>query len=277
MSIPTMDAIISYEDFMKMLENQPSLLPRPNCMCLRAWCKYNANILAQILLPNYPQHGWKGMVLQPALFALINNTPFAPPADPGRIAVYPQYALAAAMKMIDAQFTIDMNFYQTYSNIIKRALYNLLTKSVGLLYQASTTPGLSGWDPSISIHDILAQLKSTYGKPDAQTTEANEAMFRMLIQPNQTPESVFLCLEERRMPRGGYPLADIPYTDKQLINQAVMILRKSNIFSTKDFDDWEPKTNKTWASMKAYFQAAYTKCLNNQPQPDCGATGVYQP
>ena len=79
MSIPTMDAIISYEDFMKMLENQPSLLPRPNCMCLRAWCKYNANILAQILLPNYPQHGWKGMVLQPALFALINNTPFAPP------------------------------------------------------------------------------------------------------------------------------------------------------------------------------------------------------
>jgi len=55
MSIPTMDAIISYEDFMKMLENQPSLLPRPNCMRLRAWGKYNADILAQIPHPNYPQ------------------------------------------------------------------------------------------------------------------------------------------------------------------------------------------------------------------------------
>ena len=149
---------MSYEDFMKMLENQPSLLPRPNCMCLRAWPHRRI----------------------PAASQSTHNT------------------LAAAMKMINAQFTIDMNFYQTYYSNIKRALYNLLTKSVGLLYQASTTPGLSGWDPSMSIHDILAQLNSTYGygKPDAQTTEANEAMFCMLIQPKQTPESVFLCLKE---------------------------------------------------------------------------------
>jgi len=38
--------------------------------------------------------------------------------------------------------------------------------------------------------------RAMYGKPDAQTMEANGAMFHMLIQPNQTPESVFLCLKE---------------------------------------------------------------------------------
>jgi hypothetical protein len=89
---------------------------------------------------DYPQHGWKG--IQPALFALINTKPFAPPTDPGRLAVYPQYALAVAMKMIDSQFTIDMNMYKTYNNN-KRALYNILAKSVSLQYQASITPGLS--------------------------------------------------------------------------------------------------------------------------------------
>jgi hypothetical protein len=84
---------------MKMLEGQPSLLPRPNCMRLRAWGKHNAVILAQIPHPDYPQHGWMGMVIQPHLFALINTKPFVPPMDPGRLAVYPQYATAAAMNV----------------------------------------------------------------------------------------------------------------------------------------------------------------------------------
>jgi len=253
-----MDEVISYEDIIKMLEGQPSLLPRPNCMRLRAWSKHNADILAQIPHPGYPQHGWKGMVIQPALFALINTKIFVPPSDPGNIAIYPQFALTAQIKMIDAQFKLDKNMFKTYTNI-KRALYNILQKSVTLQYQTSTTPGLSSWDPSMTIHSILAQLNATYGKPDAQTTEANDAMFRMPLQQNQTPESVFLRIEDCQEVA---ILAENPYTDKQLINQAVLVLRKSNIFPIKDFDDWEPKAIKTWALMKAYFQEAYTKRLN---------------
>jgi len=56
----------------------------------------------------------------------------------------------------------------------------------------------------MSIHDILAQLNSMYGKPDAQqTTETNEAMFRMLIQTEPDPRVCFPL--HQRMPRGGYP------------------------------------------------------------------------
>jgi hypothetical protein len=127
----------------------------------------------------------------------------------------------------------------------------------------------------MSIHAILAQLNATYGKPDAQTTEANEAKFCMLIQLNQTPESVFLCLEECQEVA---ILADNPYTDKQLISQAVMILRKSNIFPIKDFDKWEPKMNKTWALMKTYYllpSGVHEAPQCNQPKQYCGATGVY--
>ena len=155
-----MDEVISYEDIMKMLDGQPSLHPRPNCMRLCAWSKHNADILAQIPHPPYPQHGWKGMVIQPPLFALINTRAFVPPTDPGHIAIYPQFALAAAMKMIDAQFKLDKNMFKTY-NKIKRALFFILQKSVALQYQASTTPGLLGWDPSMTIHAILAQLNTT--------------------------------------------------------------------------------------------------------------------
>ena len=253
-----MDEVILYEDIVKMLDGQPSLLPRPNCMRLRAWSKYNADILAQIPHPDYPQHGWKGMVIQPSLFALINTRAFVPPTDPGQFASYPQYAFAPEMKMIDARFKLNKNMFKTYNNI-KRALFFFLQKSVALQYQASTTPGLSGWDPSMTIHSILAQLNTTYGKPDAQTTEANDAMFRMLLQQGQTPEAVFLRIEECQEVA---ILAANPYTDVQLVNQAVLILRKSNIFPVKDFDDWESKPLKTWALMKVFFQEAYTKRLN---------------
>ena len=177
-----------------MLDGQPSLHPGPNCMRLRAWSKHNADILAQIPHPDYPQHGWKGMVIQPSLFDLINTKLFVPPTDPGRIAIYPQFALAAQMKMIDAQFKLDMNMFKTYNNI-KRALFYIL-QSVAMQYQASTTPGLSGWDPSMTIHTILAQLNTTYGKlPRSHVPYA----------PPAEPDPIVCVPSHRRMPGGGYP------------------------------------------------------------------------
>ena len=84
-------------------------------------------------------------------------------------------------------------------------------------------------------------------------------MFRMLLQQNQTPESVFPRIEECQEVA---ILAANPYTVVQLVSQAVLVLRKSNIFPVKDFDDWEGKPLKTWALMKVFFQEAYTKRLN---------------
>ena len=57
-----MDEVISYEDITKMLDGQPSLNPRPNCMRLRAWSKHNADILAQIPHPDFgfPTTGMEG-------------------------------------------------------------------------------------------------------------------------------------------------------------------------------------------------------------------------
>lgn len=253
-----MDDIISYDEVTKLLDNPPSLDPRPNCIRLRAWRKYAAKMLSQIPHPNYAQHGWSGMVVQPAIWYLINATPFVPRTDPGLTAIYPQFALTPAIKMIDSQFKVDKNMYKTYANI-NRALYTLLTKCVGRQYQLSSTLGLSSWDPSMTIIDILAQLDTTYGKPDAQTTAANGAMYNMPITGGQTPESLFLRIEECQEVA---ILADDPYTFKQMINHTVRLLRKSNIFPIKEFDDWEPLPNKTWAMMKLYFHDAYTRRLN---------------
>jgi hypothetical protein len=93
------------------------LAPRPNFFRLRVFRRFIVDVMKQIPHPGYPQHGWAGMVLQPAIFALINAIPFTPPPNPGLIATYHQYALPPEIRMADSQFKIDKNLYKTYLNI----------------------------------------------------------------------------------------------------------------------------------------------------------------
>jgi hypothetical protein len=111
----------------------------------------------------------------------------------------------------------------------------------------------------MSIIDIFAQLDATFGKPDAQVILVNDENFRAPLLPMETPETLFLQLEECQEVQ---ILALNPYTDKQLIVNAVIVLRKANIFPTKDFDDWEAIPLQTWATMKTFFHEAFTRRLN---------------
>ena len=131
------------------------------------------------------------MVYQPAIFSLIYATPFAPPPNPGLIAIYPQFALQPAIRMANSQFKIDKNMYKTYNNV-HRAVYKLLTDNVLPQYQALTTPGLTGWDATMSIIDIFAQLDATFGKPEAQAILINDANFCAPLLPIETPETLLL-------------------------------------------------------------------------------------
>ena len=92
-----MDDFIIYHDIAGMLTNTPTLSPRPTFFRIRAFRQFIVDVMKQIPNPGYPQHGWAGMILQPAIFALINATPFAPPPNPGLIAVYPQFTLQPAI------------------------------------------------------------------------------------------------------------------------------------------------------------------------------------
>ena len=102
-----MDDMILYDDIKEMLESPPTLAPRPNFFRLRAFRGYIVDVMKKIPHLGYPQHGWAGMVLQPAIFSLLNAIPYAQPSNPGLYPVYPQFALPAAMKMINNRFKIN--------------------------------------------------------------------------------------------------------------------------------------------------------------------------
>ncbi len=228
-----MDDTILYDNIVGMLDSPPTLAPRPNFFHLRAFRQYIVNVMKQIPHLGYPQHGWAGMVLQPAIFALLNAIPFTPPPNQGLYPVYPQFVLPAKLKMIDNQFKIDRNLYKTYTNI-HRTVYKVLLANVLPQYQASTTPGLTRWDATMSIIDIFAQLDATFGKPDTQAQLLNDNNFCAPLLPTEKPETLFQCIKECQEIQ---ILANNPYTYMQLITNAVLVLRKANIFPVKDFDD----------------------------------------
>ena len=105
----------------------------------------------------------------------------------------------------------------------------------------------------MSIIDIFAQLDATFGKPDAQAQLLNDSNFHAPLPPMETPETLFRRLEECQEIQ---ILANNPYTEMQLITNAVLVLRKSNIVPVTDFDDWETVQPKIWPTMKTFFHEA---------------------
>ena len=82
-------------------------------------------------------------------------------------------------------------------------------------------PGLKEWDVTMTIINIFAQLDTTFEKTDAQAILINNANFRAPLLLTETPETLFLCLEECQEVQ---ILAANPYTDKRLIVKAVIIM-----------------------------------------------------
>ena len=99
-----MDTIISIDDVSGFLTNPPNMASRPNFFKVRALRLHIANALRQIQHPDRPAHGWAGLATEPALYALVDRTPWVMPIDPGPIVVYLPADTNAEMKMKNATF-----------------------------------------------------------------------------------------------------------------------------------------------------------------------------
>jgi len=91
-----MDATIAYDTVIGLLANPPSLGSRPNFFNLRELRLHYARALKKVPCPQSAINGWAGAVLSPAMYALIDTTPFhwnisttAIPEFPARFALLP--------------------------------------------------------------------------------------------------------------------------------------------------------------------------------------------
>jgi hypothetical protein len=214
--------------------------------------------LSQLECPQSFIHGWAGLALAPHVYALFEVTPFAVPPNPGPTVVYTLFAMLAAMKMIDDAFVCDWNYFKLLKTI-HRACFCMLDELVPSQFKVSNTPTLTGWNSTMSIHEILTQLEDRYGKPSNGALFATDNCFKSAFGANKASELLFYRVEQCQE---IMTLGKMPYMPEQIINNALRLLMALNIFPMNEFDEWETQTVQTYPALKTFIHEAYTRRLN---------------
>ena len=183
-----MNQLISYNDAAGVLRMPAFLkLARPNFTSVRALRKHFHSALAKLECPQSSVYGWTGVAMDPVMYALIEPTPFVIPVNPGATPTYgPNFQTQQQMKTTERLWENDRNYFLSYGNI-HRACFRLLDELVRQEYKVSNRPGLTGWNSTMSILEILSQLETTFGKPPAAMSFQNNAVFTSPFSATRLP------------------------------------------------------------------------------------------
>ncbi len=141
-----------------------------------------------------------------------------------------------------------------------------------LEYKVSNFPGGNGWNSTMTVQEILSQLKTTFGRPSATVLFTNNTAFAGPFNPMDTPETLFRRIEECQEVA---VLGGAPYTNMQIVGTTMYLFQQSGIFLTREFKTWEAVPAKTWPALKLHVQGAYQrKLIANSMRATLGATGV---
>jgi hypothetical protein len=247
-----MDAVINYDKAAGSLKNPPSLEPRPNFTNICALQKHIVQALAQLSCPQSDIHG---LAMDPATYLHLECRAFTIPPDPGPSAIFPGGAGVArtAMKTIQATFDRDKNYYFSYKNITG-VCFCMLDANVSDQFKVSNNPTLTRWNSTMSIIDILGQLQVSYGKPNMIMLYTNDTLFRSPLTAGDLPEMLFYRIKQCQKIQG---ISNLPYSEEQIIANAVHILLQANIFPLKEFDAWDAVTPKSYLTLKTFIHVAY--------------------
>jgi hypothetical protein len=157
----------------------------------------------------------------------------------------------------NVMFAHAQNEWKSYKNI-QQACCCMLDENVSNQFKELNVPTLTGWNMSMSIREMLDPIEGTYGKPNTMMLFANNTLFCSPFNPVDAPEVLFYRIEQYQEIQ---VLAREPYSDMQVINNAVHLLMQASIFSLKEFNDWEAIMPKTYSTLKTFIAVAYTRCI----------------
>jgi hypothetical protein len=138
---------------------------------------------------------------------------------------------------------------------IERACFTALNASVNDAFKVSNDPAVHGWHAGMRVIDILDQLNATYRQPTPAALEENDHIFRSLTSAADPPEVLFRRIEECAETA---LLGKNPYTNKQLIMNAIRLLLSTSLY-TRAFEDWDQLSEaaKTWIELRQIIQDAF--------------------
>jgi hypothetical protein len=269
-----MDLTITYDEVTTLVRNNISLLePRLNFVHIRALCRHFERALQRLPCPQSTLHGWNSLIMACELYALLVGAvnPFQLPVNPGPNAIYNRPILAGQrpdltpltrreQATINTLFKFQKSYFLSMQNI-KHACFTALNASINDASKLSNNPSIRGWHGGMRVQDILNQLSSIYGQPTPAVLEINNATFcRGQYLAANTPEVLFWRIKDCAKVA---LLGQNPYTDWQLINNAIHVLLTTGLY-VRPFEEWDrmaPATQ-TWVTLCMLIQEVFQCCLN---------------
>ncbi len=110
------------------------------------------------------------------------------------------------------------------------------------------------------VQEILDQLSTIYGQPTPATMELNNVSFCSLYSAADAPKVIFHCIEKCVKIA---ILGQNPYTDCQLINNAIRLLLTTGLYQ-RPLEEWDRllPASQTWIALQALIQEAFQRRLN---------------
>jgi hypothetical protein len=246
---------ITYEEAKEIIGILPSLGPRPNAVNIRALSADLEQKLETIPSHQSPEHGYAGMVMDPALYALrAPTTPWNEWPDPGPHAqaantTAEQANLRTIYEANKAVFDSQQNVRRAVNDALNKAIPAMFRKPIGA--QVGTKVYTVRDDPK----QIIMELRDRYGRTTPNEKAENDRKFNAPWASNEPIESYFDRLEDCYI---FSIMAKVPYTFEQLIDKALIAIQRTGLYNTALLE-WAgfEEVNKTWSQLKLHFQEAY--------------------
>ena len=199
--------------------------------------------------------GHLGLVIPPNRYNLISNIPFDRPNHPGLLVIPPGTAQHAAATMRDLQAEQMRVFKEV--NAVDQALIQQINQAVEDDY---LTPIRDRTTNSINlpVFDVLDYLGNTYGHVTEEILQEREdRVSRMSYSLSQPIDIIFNALDDLA---DFADLSDSPFTERQIIAKAFMILNRTQRFE-QALLAWKcrARVQQTWTNFKIFFRTAHTE------------------
>jgi hypothetical protein len=199
------------------------------------------------------QNGHLFLVLSPAAYALISNTPFVRPDHPGTLIIPPNNTEAQIRVLKDAHKLRLATFKEVTG--VEQALKQQIIKAVDNTYLTAIrnrqTNSLTG-----TVQQIINHLLDTYGRITPTMIDDYEQNLKSLTYDPASPiDNIFNAVEDLME---YAELATQPYTQRQAVAKAYTIINKTGRFkeAIKSWIRRAPQTQ-TWIAFKDAFRIAH--------------------
>ena len=200
-------------------------------------------------------HGHLGLVLSPAQYALVSETPYVRVLFPAPLAI-PVGTTRLAAEELERNHKEEIRAFRELTGV-ENALKTQLLKAVEPAYVAAILDPVT-YDLAGTIYDNLHFLMTTYGKvTPEQVNEEYEKVNNIIYNPTLPIDSIFnAIIELSELAEAG----ENPYTPQQQITICYNILNRSGRM-TQDIKEWNrrPALLKNWTTFKTFFRRVHTE------------------